>query len=114
MKFNNPYFTISEKLSLLQRWILVHSILYYKYNFPIATDHRYDTTCRQYITLRDKHPLEEGRYDYAFEDFDGSTGFDLEARLTKPHQMLIDFDAAFIINMKKTEFLFKDSDRMVT
>jgi len=100
MKFSNPYFTIEEKLSLLQRWILVHSMLYYRFNSAIATDQRFDDTCKQYIELRNTNPFAKGRYDYAFEGFDGSTGFDLESKLSKEDHWLVEYDVHLIINRK--------------
>ena len=32
MEFKNPYFLTVERINLLQRWILVHSYLYYEKN----------------------------------------------------------------------------------
>lgn len=85
MNFKNPYFTIAEKLQLLQRWILVHSILYYELGASIVTDAMFDQNSRQLVELMAEYPqqLKRTKYFYCMYDFDGSTGFDLPSRLSE-------------------------------
>jgi len=47
MKFENPYLTDLDKIELLQKWILVHSFIYYELNDNIATDEMFDNNCKQ-------------------------------------------------------------------
>jgi len=89
MKFDNPYWSILEKITTLQHWVIVHSMLYYKYNESIATDSQYDANCIQLVKYMQESPCtaSQSQYYHVFLDFDGSTGFDLESRLTdKQHK----------------------------
>ena len=54
MEFKNPYFLTVERINLLQRWILVHSYLYYEKNESIVKDVNYDANTRQLIYLKIK------------------------------------------------------------
>lgn len=86
MKFRSPYWTDVQKANLLQRWIIVHSILYYEHNTNIVTDLKYSENCVQLVKLQKSMSitdLEKTRYYYCFYDFDGSTGFHLFKRLNK-------------------------------
>ena len=85
MKFNNPYFDNTEKMELLQRWIIVQSILYYELDYSIVTDKVFDDNCKQLVKMMDKYPksLKKTSYYYCMHDFDGATGFDLPSRLNE-------------------------------
>ena len=82
---SNPYFTILEKIELLQRWIIVHSIVYYKLGQSIVTDTQFDHNCYQLVDLKERHQRywNLSRYYYCMKDFDGSTGFDLPNKLNR-------------------------------
>ena len=71
-----------ERCSVLQRKILIHSILYYELNKTILSDAEFDKMCRK-LLIGIKHTKNYHRSDYyyVFYDFDGSTGFDLYHRL---------------------------------
>lgn len=101
MRFRNPYFTEMEKISLLQRWILVHSRLYYHYNYPIKTDQEYDMTCRQLVSLMKLNPKSRTRWSYVFDDFDGSTGMGLFEDLIESHKWIVETDCNMIIRARK-------------
>lgn len=83
MEFKNPYFLTVERINLLQRWILVHSYLYYEKNESIVKDVNYDANTRQLIYLKNKYPNEFKQSDYYqyFKDFDSGTGFDLYSKI---------------------------------
>ena len=78
--------TTKEKVEFLQRYILVHSMLYYYMNESVISDKRFDKVSR---LLADKiqkfgsKKISHTQYGYVFYDFDGSTGFDLIDRLSK-------------------------------
>lgn len=76
MKFINPYATHQEKVSTLQRWLLVHSYLYYHVDSPAVSDHVFDENSKQLYELMIEHNSLT-RYSYVFKDFDGSSGYDL-------------------------------------
>lgn len=83
MKFNNPYFRPIDKIELLQKWILVHSYLYYQLDYSVVEDYIYDNNCKQLMALKRKYPKswKKAKYSYAFKEFDGSTGMDLFYKL---------------------------------
>lgn len=56
MYFKNPYFSIENKLDLLSKWILVHSILYYELNNSIVSDTMFDSNCKQYKQMALEFP----------------------------------------------------------
>ena len=94
MKFANPYWSNKLRISALQRWIIVHSMLYYELSNSIIEDAVFDRNARQLVEMQDSYPdeAEESDYWYVFYDFDASTGFNLYDRLDahdKEYLMLI-------------------------
>lgn len=85
LKFNNPNFTIKDKIELLQRFFLVNSYLYYELGESIISDYRFDEECQQLYQFKNEYPKEfsEARYSYAMMDFLGSTGFGYVEELNK-------------------------------
>lgn len=80
------YWSDSTKISYLQRRIIVYSIMYYENNESCISDSEYDSISRQLVELMkvvDFAELRKSTYFYAMYDFDGSTGFDIPARLTR-------------------------------
>lgn len=92
MKFKNPYFTNEEKISLLQRWIIVQSRLYYDTDIELVTNKVYDDNCNQLVGLQNDFPkaFNKSQYKYIFKDFDGSTGFYLYSKLRDGDRERID------------------------
>lgn len=71
-----------ERCSVLQRKILLHSILYYELDKSIITDQQFDKMCKKLLTgIKHTKDYQKSDYFYVFYDFDGSTGFDLYDRL---------------------------------
>ena len=59
--------------------------MYYNMSESCITDKQFDYISQQlvmYMNTTPKEVLEQTRYWYVFNDFDGSTGFDLPYRLT--------------------------------
>jgi len=83
MKFSSSTLTRGDKLELLQRWIIVQSILYYEMDFNLVLDQTFDDNCNQLVTLMNTSAktLPKTQYYYCMKDFDGSTGFDLYGKL---------------------------------
>ena len=92
MKFNNPYWSIKERIELLQRWIIMHSIIYYELNESLISDKMFNANSIQLMKYKNKYRLEyeSSRWYYVMKDFDGATGFDLFGRLEskKQHDLL--------------------------
>ena len=83
MNWNNPYWTELDKIELLQKWILFHSVCYYDYDETIVTDRMYDSNVKQLLDLmkKNKSILSNSKYANLFSDFDGSTGFHFVKKL---------------------------------
>lgn len=102
MIFNNPYWTGKQKIELLQRWILVHSYIYYELNDSVVPDAQFDNNCRHLIRLQKAYPddFKESRYYYAMNEFDGSTGYGFYEKLDPDMQNNISRDAYMVLGMK--------------
>lgn len=72
-----------DKIELLERSLLVNSYAYYVMNESIMSDFTYDKNARQLVDFKKYHPedFKHSRYYMIFHDFEGSTGFDLIARI---------------------------------
>lgn len=80
MRFSNPYLSDIAKANMLERWIIVHSILYYCQDTNVVSDRMYDMNSKQLIKLFESMSLKEKqktKYWYVFKTFDGSSGFGL-------------------------------------
>ena len=84
MKFHEP-FTIVERIQLLQRWIMVHSCIYYELDSNIADDYTYDNNAKQLASLINEYPEEAKRSKYYkyYYDYTGETGYHLLGRVEK-------------------------------
>lgn len=62
--------------------ILVHSCIYYELDSNLISDRTWSTWAQELVKLQKKYPGIAKRVDYAqeFQDFDGSTGFNLPTR----------------------------------
>lgn len=96
MIFKNPYMTVNERVSTLQRWILVHSYIYYKTDKNYVLDSVFDANCKQLVKMMEDHPEAATRYSEAFEGFDGNTGFDLYDKCSRDIQKLIESDFGIV------------------
>ena len=73
---------ISELIERRRRQVLVHSVIYYELNKNIVTDALWTSWAMELASLQSKYPeiAKECWYAEYFEDFDGSTGFNLPLR----------------------------------
>jgi len=76
--------TIIDMIGHLERRILVYSYQYYELGQTVVPDKYYDLVSIYLVEMIERYPEEfrQSSYYYVFEDFDGSTGFDLYYRLT--------------------------------
>ena len=96
------YWSDATKISYLQRRIIVWSIMYYEHNESCVSDLVYDAVSYQLVELQKNASKEQVRastYYYAMHDFDGSTGFDIPARLTKYDKEYLTHIACMVYNM---------------
>lgn len=99
------YWSDAMKMSLLQRRIIVHSILYYECDESVISDKQYDALSKQLVNLMKQSPeqLKRTQYYYCMYDFDGSTGFDLRSRLTtKDNEYLTKIALSVLHSYKST------------
>lgn len=104
MQFSNPYLKGHEKLDLLARWIITHSMLYYEYDESLVPDAKFDSNAQQFLKLAKEVAEEErrqSRWLYVMRDFDGSTGYNLPKKLTNEHKGLIKRDIKNLLKQNK-------------
>lgn len=103
MVFKNPYLTTTTKIELLQWWIVIHSILYYGHDTSLVEDRVFDMNEVQLAKMMKENPKEAAasKYAYAFEGFDGSTGFDIPSKLNKAHKKRATDIINFILKTEK-------------
>lgn len=100
--------TLLEKLNVLQRRIIVYSIMYYMLNESCISDKEYDAISRMYMQLAEEAPqdvLEQTQYWNCFSDFDGNTGFDLYYRLSDHEQEYLTKIASTVLSEYKKDKL---------
>lgn len=70
---------ISERISQRRRQVLVHSIIYYKYNDSIISDSKWTEFAKELLDLQNQYPEIAANcvYHDDFIDFDCSSGYDL-------------------------------------
>lgn len=88
MVFVNDFGTV-EKIELLERSLLVNSYAYYVMNESIMSDFTYDKNSKQLVDFKKWYPedFKHSQYYPIFHDFEGSTGFDLIARVNKDPEL---------------------------
>lgn len=103
MKFDCPYWSMITRFNMLEDWILVHSYLYYELDISVVTDFKFDENSQQLVQMMKDYPkdFEKSKYYYAFNDFDGSTGYDLCKRLNAKHRLKIEDRVLAILNLIK-------------
>lgn len=96
-------FSKLDKINYVQRQIIVHSIIYYNFDYNLISDKNYDNLCRLLMKFKEhwKGTYKKSQYYYCMEDFDGNTGFDLYYRLNKKDKMYLKNIARHIIKLSK-------------
>ena len=105
MKFQAGMKT-KQKIEALQRYILVHSIIYYHLDDNVISDQKYDKVARLLARKQGEYSKEKilkTQYGYVFYDFDGSTGFDLLDRLNKSDKRYLLKIARYVLVLNKRE-----------
>ena len=72
------YWSTPLKISWLQRFIIIHSIIYYEMSENVIPDKDFDSVSKQLVEMMKKatqEEMERTEYYYLMRDFDGSTGF---------------------------------------
>lgn len=72
--------TTQEYIDFLQRFIIVHSYIYYELNNNVISDKEYDAKAKELVRYKNEYPelWKSSQYYKQFgDDYNGSTGFTL-------------------------------------
>ena len=89
-----------DYMSWLQRFVIVHSVIYYELNDNAISDQVYDAKSKELVEFKNRYPelWKETEYYKQFgDDYNGSTGFTLFHDLDEHQQDII----MSIVNMRK-------------
>lgn len=105
MRFNNPYWSNKLKISTLQRWIIVHSLLYYEMSNSIISDQEFDKNAYQLVELQKcfQEDAKHSDYWYVFYDFDANTGYYIYDRLNEHDKERLTNIAEHVLKLYKSK-----------
>ena len=72
--------TTQEYIDFLQRFIIVHSFIYYELDYNVLSDGQYDCKTKELVLYKNEHPdlWRKSEYYKQFgDDYNGATGFTL-------------------------------------
>lgn len=106
MNFGNPYWSMQTKIELLEKWILVHSYLYYEEDNGIVPDAMFDNNCRQLRAYcrANRSDFQKSKYYRAFGEYiaqESNSGYWLYKKLNYKEKAIIRRDAMICANMKR-------------
>lgn len=102
-----PDWSDETKISLLQRWILVQSYIYYELNENVSSDFEYDDNVKQLFRLIEENPdaFYCSRYYLYFKEYEPgcTSGFELLEKVRKKDDRLfrhLGIDATLALDTK--------------
>lgn len=96
--------TLQEKINFLQRYIIVHSYIYYERDNNVISDREYDAKSRELVKYKNDYPelWKSSEYYKQFgDDYTGATGFNLYHELNKHQKDIINSIANCIFQNKE-------------
>lgn len=84
--------SMQERVNYLQRFIIVHSYIYYELNNNVISDREYDAKAKELVKYKNDYPelWRSSMYYKQFgDDYNGSTGFTLYHDLDTHQQAII-------------------------
>lgn len=81
-----------EYINWLQRFIIVHSYIYYELNNNAISDMQYDKKSKELVELKESYPdlWKKSEYYKQFgDDYNGATGYTLYHGLNEKQQKII-------------------------
>lgn len=81
-----------EYINFLQRFIIVHSYIYYELNDNVISDKDYDTKAKELVKYKNEYPelWKSSEYYKQFgDDYNGATGFSLYHELNEHQKEII-------------------------
>lgn len=92
--------SIQDRIDFLQRYILVHSYIYYELNDSVISDREYDKKSKELTKYKNEYPdlWKKSMYYKQFgDDYNGSTGFTLYHDLSEHQKNIIESIAYNVI-----------------
>jgi len=98
MQFNNPYWSIKQKIEMLEKWLIIHSIIYYELNTNIVSDYMFDMNAKQLLEYKKQYLdiFKQSKWYYIFKDF-RTSGFYIFKKLKKEEQIKLLNEAQFLL-----------------
>ena len=96
--------TTQEYIDFLQRYIIVHSYIYYHLDNNVISDREYDLKARELTRYKNEYPelWKSSMYYKQFgDDYNGATGFTLYEDLNDKQKEIIRSIVNFIFNRQK-------------
>lgn len=87
-----------EYINFLQRFIIVHSYIYYELNDNVISDKDYDAKAKELVKYKNEYPelWKSSEYYKQFgDDYNGATGFSLYHELNEHQKEIIQSIAYF-------------------
>ena len=84
--------TTQEYIDFLQRFIILHSYIYYELNDNVISDKDYDARAKELVKYKNKYPdlWKSSEYYKQFgDDYSGATGFTLYHDLDEKQKLMI-------------------------
>lgn len=81
-----------NQIDWLQRYIIVHSYIYYELDYNLISDREYDAKAKELVKYKNDYPdlWKSSMYYKQFgDDYNGSTGFNLYHELDDHQQKII-------------------------
>lgn len=98
------YWSDLTKINFLQRFVIIHSLIYYELNESVISDKDFDDVSRYLVELQKKvsdDELKKTQYFYCMKDFDGTTGFYIKDKLNKKDKEILKHLANVVLNLSK-------------
>ena len=84
--------SVQDQIDFLQRYIIVHSYIYYHLNHNVISDKLYDAMSKELVKYKNDYPelWKSSMYYKQFgDDYNGATGFTLYDDLTEHQKEII-------------------------
>ena len=84
--------TTQEYIDFLQRFIILHSYIYYELNDNVISDKDYDARAKELVKYKNEYPdlWKSSEYYKQFgDDYSGATGFTLYHDLDEKQKLMI-------------------------
>lgn len=102
---------LQDYINWLQRFIIVHSYIYYELNNNVISDKKYDEMAKELVMYKNDYPEEWKNSEYYKQfgdDYTGATGFDLYHSLDERQKEIIRVIVNCIFNNNYKDKLTKN------